>query len=200
MSIQSSQTSPLPGKPLLIQMSGAPGSGKTTTSQALRRHLSATILDHDILRSTVLNSDIPFLDAAKLSYNLGFALADALLKQGHTVILDSPCNYEETIAQGRAVAEGNGVAYWYVEVRVGDLEVLDGRLKGRVPLRSQRTGVRELPVDAGGVQEEGDAGKLFERWIKRPARPEGNVVFVDGLGDVEGNRDYILERILEVDA
>jgi len=41
--------------------------------------------------------------------------------------------------------------YWYVEYRVDDLDLLDERLRKRVPLKSQRTGVDHPSLDASGV-------------------------------------------------
>jgi len=48
------------------------------------------------------------------------------------------------------------VEYKYVECRVEDVELLDRRLRGRAPVRSQRSGVSPPPPDAecGGSNED----------------------------------------------
>src|ERR1700744_3695856 len=42
---------------LYIQMSGAPGSGKTTLSRLLAASLDGTVIEHDLLKSTALDVD-----------------------------------------------------------------------------------------------------------------------------------------------
>lgn len=178
---------PAPRK-LLIQMSGAPGSGKSTLARLLARSLQhAVVIDHDVLRSTLLgpaspspsasttsptttatasstaSPSLPFEQAAQLSYALQFSLAASFLTQGApSIILDSTCAFQETLTQGRALAARFGCAYWYVEcaLQVQDLPLLDARLRGREGLRSQRTGVEGAPAAAAvGEEKEGGAGK-----------------------------------------
>jgi predicted kinase len=40
--------------PLLVQMSGAPGSGKSTLARAIAPELHAAILDHDLIKATLV--------------------------------------------------------------------------------------------------------------------------------------------------
>ena len=40
--------------PLLIQMSGAPGSGKSTLARAIAPQLHAAVLDHDLIKATLV--------------------------------------------------------------------------------------------------------------------------------------------------
>ncbi|KAH6856752.1 hypothetical protein B0I37DRAFT_368254 [Chaetomium sp. MPI-CAGE-AT-0009] len=195
-------TPPYGRRKLLIQMSGAPGSGKSTMANLLRQPLGAVVIDHDIVKSTLLVDDnVSFNQAAKLAYNLGWALAGSMMRQEYNVILDSVCNYEETLAQGSKLAELYGFEYWYIECRVDDMDLLDERLRKRTPLRSQRTGVGRPPVDASASQVEGgeDPRVLFRRFIENPCRPgEGEragIVVVDSTESPEGRRDYILERM-----
>jgi predicted kinase len=44
---------------LFIQMSGAPGSGKTTIAHAIGRYIDAVVIDHDATKSTLLTADVP---------------------------------------------------------------------------------------------------------------------------------------------
>ncbi|KAK4156223.1 hypothetical protein C8A00DRAFT_41282 [Chaetomidium leptoderma] len=185
---------------LFIQMSGAPGSGKSTMANLLREHVGAVMIDHDMVKSTILVDDrISFDQAAKSAYRLGWALAESMMKQGFGVIIDSVCNYQETLDQGTMLAERHGFEYWYVECRVEDMGLLDKRLRERVSLRSQRTGVDRPPGDAPGTRQVEESRALFKRWIENPCRPgeggKANVVLVDSTGDLEGLRDSILEQM-----
>ncbi|KAK8064420.1 ATP-binding protein [Apiospora phragmitis] len=123
---------------LLIQMSGAPGGGKSTMARLLQRSIGGLVLDHDIIRSSLLEdySNVPFDQVARSAYRLQWAMAEQAVKQGLIVIVDSVCNYQEALDQGSALAKTHGYAYWYVECRVEDLTLLDERLRTRKPMRS----------------------------------------------------------------
>ncbi len=66
MLVMSAITKMLP-KQYYIQMSGTPGSGKTTLATALSKELNAVIIDHDITKTALLISDIPTDIAGKAS-------------------------------------------------------------------------------------------------------------------------------------
>ena len=192
---------PAPPYPkLFIQMSGAPGSGKSTLSKHLQSHINATILDHDIIRSTVLSHNPEFSVAAKLAYDLTWALAEDILTQNLSVIIDSPCNYQEAVDSGMGLAKRYGAQYWYVECRVDDMGLLDERLRQRVPLRSQRTGVNRPPIDVIGTGTSEDSRQIFEKWIKEPCRPDPDKVIVIGSAkDPEECGDEVLRRMFDFD-
>lgn len=184
--------------PVFIQMSGAPGSGKSTMARLLRQSLGGVVLDHDVLRSSLLedtNPNLTFDTIAKQAYRLQWALARDIAAQGCNVIIDSPCNFQEALDQGSAIAEEHGLVYWYVECRVADLDLLDRRMRARTPMRSQRTGVERPPEAARAERAGEDARALFRKRFDAPCRPEGNVVVVDSKGDLEGGRDRVLEQI-----
>lgn len=124
-------------KQYYIQMSGTPGSGKTTLATALSKELNAVIIDHDITKTALLISDIPTDIAGKASYNVLFALAPHLLRQGHSVIFDSPCLYDNILIQGQAFAKEAGAEYRYIECQVKDFKELDRRLRIRESSISQ---------------------------------------------------------------
>ena len=88
------------------------------------------IIDHDVLRSSLLTSGVPFDIAAKQAYQLQWVLAEDFVKQGLAVIVDSICNYQEVVDQGSALASQYGYTYWYVECRARDIDMLDRRLRG----------------------------------------------------------------------
>jgi predicted kinase len=183
---------------LFIQMSGAPGSGKSTMARLLGRSIGAVVIDHDLLRSAFLESNLPFDQAAKHAYQLQWTLAQDIMKQGQDVIIDSTCNFQEVLDQGSARAKQYGYTYWYVECKVQDVELLDQRLRTRDPVASQRAGVDCPPAAAAahGAREGEDSRALFKRWIENPCRPKDNVIVVDSTGTPEMLRDHILKQIV----
>lgn len=192
------QTPPQPHK-FIIQMSGAPGSGKSTLAALLGHATGAVVIGHDQLRSAMLDLLLPFDQAAKLAYAAQWSLVRDLVRQGHSVIVDSTCHYREVVDQGAGcAAEHEGYAYWYVECRTDpdvDVEMLDGRLRARKALPSQRTGVDRPPRAAGGGGE--DQRAVFRRWMEEPCRPEeeGVIITVESSGEPEKLKDQVLEKI-----
>lgn len=182
---------------LFIQMSGAPGSGKSTMSRLLGRSISNTIIiDHDILRSGLIESGMSFDQAAKTSYQLQWKLARDFMEQGFHIIVDSTCNYQTILDQGTTLAKDHGYKFWYVECKVQDIDILDQRLRSRRPMTSQRTGVYRPPA-AAQVENftDEDCHALFEKWIHNPCIPMEDVIVVDSTEDAESARDHILSII-----
>lgn len=168
----------LPQK-LVVQMSGPPGSGKSTTSNILAQPLKAVVIDHDLLRSFFLENEIKFDQAGKLAYRLQWVLAEEMLKQNKNVIMDSPCNFHHIIERGMELAQKYHHEYKYVELKVNDMDLLDQRLRQRVPLRSQRTGIDRPPTDAVNDRDYKDHQALFKKWMKEPCRPDGGIITAD---------------------
>lgn len=108
---------------LFIQMSGAPGSGKSTMARLLRSAIHGVVIDHDILRSAFLEASLPFDQATKYAYNLQWTLAQDMMKQGRSVIIDSTCNFPEVLDQGAEHAKQYGYKYWYVECKATDVDL-----------------------------------------------------------------------------
>jgi len=146
---------------MLVQMSGAPGSGKSTIARALARQRGLVIIDHDIVKNAQLSGGLSFAQAGKLSYAVLLSLAEDLLGQGHDVVIDSPCFYDELLEAGQAVAARAGADYRYIECVTDDLDVLDQRLRSRRPLPSQVAGVYEEPRDGSGRP----GADVFRDWI-----------------------------------
>ena len=186
---------------LLVQMSGAPGSGKTTTANLLAKAIDAFIVDHDVLKTFFLDIETPFGQAGKNAYRLQSMLTEELLKQGKNVIVDSTVNYQNTLDIGLVLAQRYGYTYKYVECRVSveDIELLDERLRRRTPIRSQRTGIGRPPPDADTVGHDTDYHALFKKWIERPCRPadDDSVITVySSISTPESCLAQILERML----
>ncbi|WP_416144578.1 AAA family ATPase [Planococcus koreensis] len=131
-----------------VQMSGFPGSGKSTLSREIAKQLKAVIVDHDIVKSSLMESILELqIDrklAGKASYNIDWSLVEFYLSQGHNVILDSPCLYDEIIEKGIALSEKFPIKYKYVECYLDDMEEINRRLRERQQLISQIKEVSSL--------------------------------------------------------
>jgi predicted kinase len=185
----------LPHK-VFVQMSGAPGSGKSTMANLLAKSIDGVVINHDLIKSFFLENDVVFDQSTKLTYSFQGILAEDMMKQGRNVIMDSTCNYNNVLNKGIALARQYDYDYRYVECRVKDVNLLDRRLRSRDPLRSQRTGVNRPPRDASGaVHSEAEYLTLFKRWIENPSRPAGDSIVVDSTGNAEECLDYVLKQI-----
>lgn len=171
---------------LLIQMSGAPGSGKSTLANLLAQHssINAVVINHDLVKSFFLDNGITFQRSAELTYGLQWVLAGDLLRQGRNVIVDSTCNFQETLDQGTALARQHGYEYVYIEcaMSISDIDLLKKRLGDRVALRSQRTSAEAEPRDADSAHGSSCDAALgrYKKWIESPVRPaDGSIIAVD---------------------
>jgi len=168
---------------MLLQMSGVPGAGKSSIAGEIVRRRGFTALDHDVVKTALLDAGIPGDQAGKASYKAVLALAEDLLSQGKDVIIDSPCLYQDLLEAGQAAATRRGAAYRYIECVVDDLDVLEARLHGRGARRSQRPSMAQGP-DGAPATDDGPA--LFRRWAASMARPEHGLLILDTSGDFEG--------------
>lgn len=129
-----------------IQMSGFPGSGKSTLALEIAKREDCIIVDHDISKSAMLDCvDEGILDgklAGKISYNVDFALIEFYLSQGRSVILDSPCLYDEMIDKGTKISSKYNADYKYIECYLDDFIEINDRLKKRIRKVSQISEVK----------------------------------------------------------
>jgi hypothetical protein len=94
-------------------------------AKLLRQSIGVVVIDHDVIRSSLLeDNDLPFDEVAKKAYRLQWAFANAVVAQGLNVIMDSTCNFQEVLDQRSVLAEQHGFAYWYVECKVEDIDML----------------------------------------------------------------------------
>jgi predicted kinase len=161
-------------------MSGAPGSGKSTLAKNLARSMNGIVISHDLIKSFFLEDDIPFEKSARLTYDFQWTLAKDFIEQGQTtVIVDSPCNYQQILDQGESLARKYNYVYRYIECRVDSLDLLEVRLQSRAPMRSQRATIASSPVDAIEARHSVDYQTIFKRWIDHPFRPASNAILVN---------------------
>lgn len=152
--------------PLLVQMSGAPGTGKSTLARAVTPQLHAAVLDHDLIKATLVeHMPLPAMvggpadqAAGQVSYTLARRLAASLLGTRITVILDNPCFYAEQLEAGQQVAADHGAAYRYVECVTDDLDVIVARLRTRTAYPTQYRHMDQVPTTAGKTTAAGTAG------------------------------------------
>jgi predicted kinase len=182
-------------KKFLIQMAGAPGSGKSTVANLLSQELDGVVINHDLIKAFFLEQGFLFDQSAKLTYSFDWVLAEDMIKQGRSVIIDSICNYNEVLEQGTALARRYGYNYKYVECRVTDLALLDERLRHRVSMRSQRTGVSSPPQDALDAGHSEDPQAKMKKWIENPCRPAENAIIVDSTCGPNECLAYILSEL-----
>ena len=135
----------------LLQMAGAPGAGKSTLARAIGAACDAIVLDNDVIRSAILDAQIPASQAGRAAYEVLFAVAVDLLTQGRSVILDSPCHFQSILDRGMEIAQANGASYRFIECVCRERREIERRLTTRAPLRSQMRGLDRPPVDIAGV-------------------------------------------------
>jgi predicted kinase len=114
---------------------GAPGSGKSTLGRALSRTLGWPLIDKDDVRDH-LDEATPH--AGGLAYNIMFNVARRQLRQGLSVICDSPFAYRRCYECAVGTAQETGAALAVVECRCADEKTWRRRAstRRRSPCRS----------------------------------------------------------------
>lgn len=162
-------------------MSGCPGAGKSTIAHEIGRRLNAIIIDVDILKTAILEADVSFDSAGSMAYDIMWTMARSFLEQGFSVVIDSPCYYQEVLDTGLQLAHETNACYRYIECVVDDLAIISRRLKSRTPLRSQRADLAVPPVDMLESEEALNGEELFREWIRNMKRPSHSYLRVDTL-------------------
>jgi predicted kinase len=120
----------------LLQMAGQPGSGKSALARLIGKRTRAVVLDKDVLKTAALDAGAADDAAGSIAYEAFFALADHLLGQGLSVVLDSPSFWPTILTKGTAIAAERMVPYYFVECVCADRNELARRLRERARLRS----------------------------------------------------------------
>ena len=120
----------------LLQMAGRPGSGKSALARLIGKRTRAVVLDKDVLKTAALDAGAAEDIAGPVAYEGFFALADHLLGQGLSVVLDSPSFWESIPIKGAAIAAERMVPYYFIECICSDRDELSRRLRDRTRLRS----------------------------------------------------------------
>lgn len=175
-----------------IQMSGAPGSGKSTLAVRLGERLKGVVINHDLIKTFFLQNRSDFEMSGTLAYALDWVLAEDLLRQGFSIVMDTACNYPEIIEHGTELSKKYHCVYKYIECRIEDIELLDQRMKERPSVPGQRAGVAVPPQGAPEKTQEEYLAQ-FHTWIHNPVRPEEGAILIDTSRPL----DICLEEAIE---
>ncbi len=118
-------------------MAGMPGAGKSALARLIGRSTMAVVLDKDVLKTAALEAGADEKLAGGIAYDTFFALADHLLSQGWTVVLDSPSFWETIPRRGSEIAAERHVPYFFIECYCDDELELARRLRERTRMASQ---------------------------------------------------------------
>lgn len=155
----------------LLQMAGTSGVGKSTLARLIGKHTGAVVVDYDVVKSAALDAGVAWDNAGKVGYGASRALADSLLQQGISVVLDSPCRFQQIVDQGLAIAGIRGATYAFIECVLLDEDMLRQRMQTRQRHRSQRVAFDVPPPDAPNDVMADVAGVIHIPETKVPTSP-----------------------------
>jgi predicted kinase len=155
----------------LLQMAGTSGVGKSTLARKIAEQTGAVIIDYDIIKSAALDAGALWDLAGGVGYRAGHALARSILQQSLSVILDSPCRFQQIVDVGTAIAAGCGALYAFVECVLADEGELRRRMLVRARHRSQRRAFDIPPPDAPNDVMADESGRIHIPESKFPSSP-----------------------------
>jgi predicted kinase len=164
---------------MLVQLSGVPGSGKSSLARGLVRSADFVVVDTDVVKSALIDGGVPVASAGRPTYLAALGLSGDLLAQGRRVLIDSPCRYRDLMEMGQAIAQGAGVRYGFIELWADDVSSLLPRIDARSPRVSQ---VASATVPVPGTEWEfGTAEVTLREWQAQLVRPEDDWVRLDSM-------------------
>lgn len=123
--------------PGLVLMAGYPGSGKSTLARAIGESLDWTVIDKDVIVTSLLLGGIAEDTAQPASYGVMFALGlDLLRSQRRSVILDSPAGLPVSVEEASRIAS-DAAATLICILCLADRDTRNHRVANRNALRSQ---------------------------------------------------------------
>ncbi|GAA2554796.1 putative kinase [Neomicrococcus aestuarii] len=118
--------------PLLIVISGLPGTGKTTVAERLAEELGATHISIDTVEDDLLEQGFERgWSTGVAAYEAARANAETELESGRRVIVDAVNDSEPARETWRRAARATGAMLSFVVLEVSDPEVHRQRLENR---------------------------------------------------------------------
>ena len=127
-----------PAQPVLIVVSGAPGSGKTTLARRIAAELTLPLISKDAIKESLADAvGLPRTveESGRLgtaAYAAMFALASATLDAGRSAVLDSNFRHGRSEEELVAVAAGRPVRVIHCQAAPSTIE---RRYRDRAPIR-----------------------------------------------------------------
>jgi len=113
--------------PWLVALKGLPGCGKSTVAATLSRSFGWPIVDKDDIQDAI---DAHLAASDGPAYEIMFRVARSQLRQGLSVIVDSPL-WKQTYDNARALAEEQHACLAVIECRCADERVWRQRIEAR---------------------------------------------------------------------
>ena len=170
------------GKPALILMMGLPGVGKSHCARLLCGRLGAAHVASDEVRSRLFIAASYADEENRAVFAAATALVDALLGEGHRVVVDATNLVARNRAGTVATARRRGIPVTYVRITASDEDA-------RARLASRRAG--RAPGDHSEADE-----PIYERMRAQPFEPpaEGFLELVNGP-DLSAEIDRIVAAV-----
>jgi predicted kinase len=137
---------------IVVQMHGEPGSGKSTLARALAPRVNAVVLDKDIIKSAILRGGATEQLAGPTAYEVYFDLAEDLVSQGRSIILDNPVFWPRVEERWLALSAAASCPPLLIECVCPDREELVRRLATRNALESNPREPLDLLRHPGAVE------------------------------------------------
>ncbi len=179
----------------LLQMAGVSGVGKSTLARQIGRESGAAVIDYDVIKSAALDAGTSWDMSGRVGYRVSQAIADSLLEQGMSVILDSPCRFEFIVDGGTAIATKQGIPYGFIECILTDEGEHRRRMLRRKRQRSQRVALDQAPTDAPTDVMMDETGKIK---MYKTQYPKSQWLQVDTSESIEQNMEQVRAYLKEL--
>jgi predicted kinase len=116
----------------LVIIGGVPGTGKSTIAAHAARMIDGALIAKDVVEATLWRNGIGrSANSGWVGYELLTSLADAQLRVGRPVVLDSVAAYDRLRDGWRDLAERHGARFRAVECVCSDERIHRSRIDGR---------------------------------------------------------------------
>jgi predicted kinase len=160
-------------EPVLIVMSGLPGSGKSTIAERVAARLGAPVLSVDPIESAIIKAGIQKgFETGLAAYLVAAALASEQLKLGISVVIDAVNAEEEGKNNWRELGKKHNLTPIVIDVFVSNVELHRQRIEARV---RNLHGINEVTWDKVEARR-----KHFTAWQEPTLR-------LDSSGDLNAN-------------